>query len=367
MAKPILRSNTPGQPQSVQFAHFGVLNDGAQSKASTVTSVALNVVIALVVIIITAAGKKNYDDHVKLTHLDAPIPIKQQEPPKPPPPPVKPPPPLPEVPKVVMEPPKIKLPDVVKVPEPPKVPEVKMDVKPVVLPTVAPLKVVAPAAPAVVNLAKPAPASVQNNLTRSSAVALGHPDSPVAPSNAPAANTPVNLGRGYAGMPPQNTGAGIAGVKLGNPGSGSPNSGAMKGNGAVAEVGLGKGVVGATGPANRGAAQVVLAQAAPPPAPKQMQAQALTAASKPTVVFKPKPEYTAEAIKMHLEGTVSVKIRVTPSGGVEVIGVTSPLGHGLDESAVRAVQSTRFKPALDASGNPVPWEGIVSVSFQLAG
>jgi hypothetical protein len=149
MAKPILRSNTPGQPQSVQFAHFGVLNDGAQSKASTLTSLALNVVIALVVIIVTAAGKKNYDEHVKLTHLEAPIPIKQQEPPKPPPPIIKPPKPLPEVPKVVMEPPKIKLPDLVKVPEPPKVPEVKMETKPVVLPTAAPLKVVAPAAPAV--------------------------------------------------------------------------------------------------------------------------------------------------------------------------------------------------------------------------
>jgi len=366
MAKPILRSTAPGQPQSVQFAHFGVLNDGSQSKASTITSITLNIVIALVVIVVTAATKKISDDHIKLTRIDAPIPIKKEEPPKPPPPPVKPPPPLPEVPKIVTEPPKIKLPDV-KIPDPPKVPVVKMETKPVILPTVAPLKVVATAAPAVVNLSKPAPASVQNNLTRSSAVALGRTDSPVAPSNAPAVNTPVNLGRGVPGMNAANTGAGQAGATKLSLGSGSPN-GSVTGTRAVAVVGLPTGQPNGTGTAPRGATQPIqLAQAQQPAPAKQMTAQSLTQASGPTVVSKPKPEYTAEAIRQHIEGKVYVKIRVTPSGSVEVIGVTTPLGHGLDESAVRAVQGTRFKPAVDAAGNPIPWEGVVSVIFQLAG
>ncbi|SNT29371.1 hypothetical protein SAMN05421770_1111, partial [Granulicella rosea] len=30
-------------------------------------------------------------------------------------------------------------------------------------------------------------------------------------------------------------------------------------------------------------------------------------------------------------------------------------------------QGTRFQPAKDASGNPIDWEGIVRVKFQLAG
>ncbi len=137
--------------------------------------------------------------------------------------------------------------------------------------------------------------------------------------------------------------------------------------GGVQAIGLPTGKPGGTGTATQGPTQVSLAQAQAPPPPPSRGVQTLTTASKPTVVFKPKPEYTAEAIKLHIEGTVSVRIRVTPSGSVEVIGVTSPLGHGLDDSAIRAVQSTKFKPALDASGNPVPWEGIVSVSFQLAG
>ncbi len=51
-----------------------------------------------------------------------------------------------------------------------------------------------------------------------------------------------------------------------------------------------------------------------------------------------------------------------------VLGVTSDLGLlVLDESAIRAIQATRFQPATDASGNPVDWEGVVNVLFQLAG
>jgi protein TonB len=51
---------------------------------------------------------------------------------------------------------------------------------------------------------------------------------------------------------------------------------------------------------------------------------------------------------------------------VTVAGVLSGLGHGLDESAVRAAQGTRFDPALDASGRPVDWKGTVKIVFQLA-
>ena len=46
MVKP-LRSEDP-TPQNMQFAHFGVLNDGNQSKTSLFTSITLNIVIALV-------------------------------------------------------------------------------------------------------------------------------------------------------------------------------------------------------------------------------------------------------------------------------------------------------------------------------
>jgi hypothetical protein len=42
---------------------------------------------------------------------------------------------------------------------------------------------------------------------------------------------------------------------------------------------------------------------------------------------------------MHVEGVVTIHIRVLPDGAVEVLGVTRGLGHGLDESAKRAITS----------------------------
>jgi len=86
----------------------------------------------------------------------------------------------------------------------------------------------------------------------------------------------------------------------------------------------------------------------------------------PTVMYKPKPAYTADATAAHIEGTVTVKIHVSASGAVSVLGVVAGLGHGLDESARQAAQGIRFKPATDAAGNAVEWEGPVSIIFQIA-
>jgi TonB family protein len=87
----------------------------------------------------------------------------------------------------------------------------------------------------------------------------------------------------------------------------------------------------------------------------------------PKVIYKARPEFTAEAIKLHIEGTVSVRIKVLASGEVQILGITTGLGHGLDESAEKAVMATRFEPATDRSGHAVDWMGVVNVAFQLAG
>ncbi len=365
MAKP-LRSEDTNPPKNMQFAHFGVLNDGQQSKTSLFTSISVNIVIALVVIIIGAAAKKTMDHRVKLTSLTEPLPIKKVEPEE-----IKPKivPKLPDPPKIKVEPPKIKMPDVVKLPDPPKLPEVKMN-QPVPIIQPAPPKLVTPPpAPKVVSLAQAQPASVINNSPHPSAVALGRADNPIAPSNR-AATSAINLGnRGMAGMPASNSGAG-APSKVVNLGSGSPGSTNMAGNGAVAVKGVKLGVTGGTGPLNstgKVAGPVMLGQNQPPPMPKPQAPTTTAIRTGPKVLFKPHPQYTEEAVKLHLEGTVSVRLRVSSSGTVQVLGVTSGLGHGLDESARAAVQATRFQPATDASGAPIDWEGVVNVAFQLAG
>lgn len=365
MVKP-LRSDNPA-PTNLQFTHFGVLNDGNQSRASLFTSIAINVVIAIVIIVLGAVVKNTIIPPERRATLIE-LPIKQPEPPKVIPKPLPRPPVLkPEPTKV--EAPKIKLPEV-KLPEP-KIPAVKMEhPAPVVLPA-PPKRIEPPPAPRVVNLAQARPAAVVNNSPHPTAVSLGRPDNPIAPSNRPAV-ADINLGnRGLAGMPASNSGTGPA-AKAVTLGSGSAGSQNMNGrdNAANAVRGVKLGVDHGTGPMNshgRVAAPVNIGQLAPPPAARSAAPSTERAGAAPKVLFKPRPQYTEEAIKLHIEGTVSVRLRVSSSGTVQVLGVTRDLGHGLGESAVRAVEGTRFSPATDSSGRPVDWEGVVNVAFQLAG
>lgn len=365
MVKP-LRSDNPA-PQNIQFKHFGILNDGSQSKSSLYSSIVINVLIAVVIIIIGAAVRNTIvPPEKKVITLVEPLPIK----PPPPPPPVIRTPPIPKPPVVQPQPPKIKMPEV-KEPEP-KIPVVHMTrPTPVVVPA-PPKRIEPPPAPKVVNLGRARPASVVNDSPHPSAVALGRPDNPIAPSNRPAVSS-VNLGqRGLAGMPASNSGAGPA-AKAVTLGSGSPGSQDMNGrdNASHAVRGVRLGVAGSNGPMNsrsrEASTPVNLGRVAPPPAQAPSAPTYARSASAPKVLYKPRPQYTAEAIKEHIEGTVSVRLRVSSSGTVQVLGVTRDLGYGLGQSAVRAVEGTRFSPATDASGRPVDWEGVVNVAFQLAG
>ena len=80
---------------------------------------------------------------------------------------------------------------------------------------------------------------------------------------------------------------------------------------------------------------------------------------------KPKPEYTEEARKLKLEGEVLLRVLFTAGGEPRVLEVVRGLGHGLDETAIRAAQQIRFKPAL-RDGLPVDSTATVHILFQLA-
>ena len=368
MSKPLppLRSETQTGRQDNQFKDFGVLNDGSQSKASLFTSVTINIVMLLIAVIIGAAAKKTMD-RKKLENLTYVVPLKEV--PKPPPPVIKAPkiPPPPPIVKPVE--PKIVMPEV-KIEAPKPVPIKPMEQpKPAVLPA-PPAPKVAAAAPLPVKVNLGQSASVVNHDAHPSAVALGSANNPIAPSNRPATSA-INLGqRGLAGMPSSNTGGGPPASAV-NLGSGQPN-GSMGGRSGTAVQGVRLGVNNGT-PGGRGNGigsrpeTVQLGQATPPPNLGHVQTEHPPVRTGPQVLYKPRPAYTAEATAMHLEGTVSVRIKVSSSGAVSVVGVTDGLGHGLDESAIHAVQATRFKPAMDASGNPTDWEGVVKISFQMAG
>lgn len=83
------------------------------------------------------------------------------------------------------------------------------------------------------------------------------------------------------------------------------------------------------------------------------------------ITDKPKPEYTEEARALKLEGEVILKVNFKANGQIEVLGVTRGLGHGLDESAMRAAQKIKYKPAI-SNGQPVDFPATVHIEFQLA-
>jgi TonB family protein len=92
-----------------------------------------------------------------------------------------------------------------------------------------------------------------------------------------------------------------------------------------------------------------------------------TPAVEPVVILaKPKPVYTAEALKLNLEGEVLLEVVFPANGGeVQVNRVVKGLGHGLDEAATRAAQQIKFKPAL-SNGHPVDFPAVVHIVFQTA-
>ncbi len=363
MPKP-LRSSEPGQPKDIQFAHFGVLDSGHQSKGSLLTAIVVNVLLALIAIILGAAVHRVIKQKETVA-LVVPLAEKPPEPIKPKVIPPKMIPPKVVPPKPVE--PKIKLPEV-KIEEPKPVAVNIPKPTPAVTPA-PPKNVVAAAAPkpVAVNLAQSA--SVVNHDAHPSAVALGHPDNPIHPMSGPATAS-INLGqRGLAGMPASNSGGGPNSTRV-NLGSGQPN-GSIGGTGSRAVAGVKLGVTGGTpGGTGNGVgtrpAQVALGTPPPPPPQPASLATHPTVSRGPQVTYKPRPVYTAEATAKHVEGTVSVKIHVAANGAVRVIAVTSGLGYGLDQAAMAAVQGTRFKPAIDSQGNAIDWDGVVNISFQLA-
>jgi len=85
----------------------------------------------------------------------------------------------------------------------------------------------------------------------------------------------------------------------------------------------------------------------------------------PNIVDKPRPEYTAEGRSMRIEGDVVIDLVFLANGSIQINKVVSGLGHGLDESAVRAAQQIKFKPA-KREGEPVDFPARVRIEFRLA-
>ena len=102
--------------------------------------------------------------------------------------------------------------------------------------------------------------------------------------------------------------------------------------------------------------------------------------SDPVLVTEVKPDYTPEAKRRRLEGTVELDAVVLPDGSVDLrsLKITRSLDatFGLDEEAKKAVRQWKFRPALCnrpdgcaqiQRGQPVPVLVSVELTFSLHG
>jgi TonB family protein len=84
----------------------------------------------------------------------------------------------------------------------------------------------------------------------------------------------------------------------------------------------------------------------------------------PTLVSDVKANYTADAIRARVQGSIMLECVVNVDGSVGEIKVLKSLPHGLDESAVTALEQWRFKPGTK-DGVPVPVIVDVEMTFTL--
>jgi TonB family protein len=86
----------------------------------------------------------------------------------------------------------------------------------------------------------------------------------------------------------------------------------------------------------------------------------------PVDLFKPKPSYTAEAMRARIQGSVLVECVVQTSGvctDIQVVRSLDPV-FGLDQEAIKSVRQWRFRPGTRL-GQPVPVLVTIEVEFAL--
>lgn len=84
----------------------------------------------------------------------------------------------------------------------------------------------------------------------------------------------------------------------------------------------------------------------------------------PRATYSPPPEFSEQARKHKITGTVLLSLTVGLDGIAHDIKVEKGIGYGLDEKAVEAVSGWKFDPALK-DGQPIEKQIKVEVSFNL--
>ena len=83
----------------------------------------------------------------------------------------------------------------------------------------------------------------------------------------------------------------------------------------------------------------------------------------PTLIKNVQPEYTPEALKAGIEGTVMIGVEIGVDGRAYRARVFKGLGYGLDAKALEALEQWRFSPA-KRNGVPVACPATIEINFR---
>ena len=108
-----------------------------------------------------------------------------------------------------------------------------------------------------------------------------------------------------------------------------------------------------------------VAPPAPPPAPDM--SRGVQTRNERRWAAQIQENYPSRALREEVEGTVGVRVTVTPDGRATGCSVTASSGSSvLDEAACRGMERyARFDPALDRSGNPTSGSYSTRITYRL--
>jgi periplasmic protein TonB len=85
----------------------------------------------------------------------------------------------------------------------------------------------------------------------------------------------------------------------------------------------------------------------------------------PGCLYCPNPQFSDDAVKAKYQGTVLLMAVITADGRATNIRVAKGLGMGLDEKAIEAVRTWRFRPAVGPDGKAAAVSTPIEVVFRL--
>ena len=109
--------------------------------------------------------------------------------------------------------------------------------------------------------------------------------------------------------------------------------------------------------------------ACPPPCPDKPGdfVPAGLASSSPRWIegFITDDDYPADARKLGIEGPVLLAVYIRMDGTVRDVRLVKGIYKSLNDTAINRVRASRFSPATDDSGKPVPCKMILPIRFEL--